>query len=240
MSEEVVQIEYLRPPKITIKITETYDEFISQLVSKLFLTDKMKNSLILKYFDEDNDEITIDKETYSTFLSETNKADLKIILTIPEATYDVSQNYDEIRTQVDEKMNSIKSDINEYKKKLKESCQNVIQKKLKEIDDKNQKELKDLKKIYENKLIKIKEESKKQTKDLLNEMQNNSEVIILEKLKEYNKYIEQEIENIIKGKEESFQKKVDEIDFGLLEQKQNDVGEVVENNKKELFDAIND
>ena len=59
-------------------------------------------------------------------------------------------------------------------------------------------------------------------------------------MKEYNQYIDKEIENIIKGKEQSFQEKVNEIDFGTLEQKQNDVGKVVENNKKELFNAIND
>ena len=235
MSEEEVQIEYLGY-KITMKKSETYEEFIPQLVSKLFLTDKMKNSMSLVYLDDDGDEVPLDNDNYSEFLSEATKA----ILNISEESNGIPDNYDDIKKEVEEKMIKIKNDINEYKIKLKKSCQNMIKKKLKEVDDKNVKDLKDIKEYYDNKLIKIKKGSEKQIEDLLKEMQNQSEDIILDKLKEYNQYIDKEIENIIKGKEQSFQEKVNEIDFGTLEQKQNDVGKVVENNKKELFNAIND
>ena len=235
MSEEEIQIVYL-DKEITMKKTETYKEFISQLVYKLFLTEKMKKSLSLKYFDEDNEEIPVDESSYSCFLSEANKA----FVEIPEPSNDLTGNYDNIKKEVEEKMKLIKDDINKYKIKLKESCKNTVKKKLKEVDDKNLKELKDLKESYENKLIKIKEENEKQIQNLLEDMQNKSEDIILEKLNEYNEYINKEIENIIKGKEQSLKEKVNEIDFGALEQKQSDVRKVVENNKKELSKAIND
>jgi len=233
MSEEEIQIEYLGY-KIPMKKSEAYEEFISQLISKLFLTDKMKNSMSLVYVDDEGDEIPLDNDNYSEFLSEATKA----ILTISDESNGIPDNYDDIKKGVEEKMKSIKNDINEYKIKLKESCQKVIKKKLTEVDDKNLKEIKDLKEYYDNKLIKIKKESEEKIEDLLKEIQKQSEDIILDNLKEYNQYIDKEIENIIKGKEKSFQEKVNEIDFGTLEQKQNDVGRVVENNKKELFNAI--
>jgi hypothetical protein len=236
MSGEEIQLEYLGQT-VSMKKSETYEEFISQLVSKLFLTEKMKKSMSLIYYDDDNDEIQVDNdENYSMFLSEADKAKL----TIPEASNDLGGDYDNIKKEVEEKMKSIKDEINEYKIKLKESCQKIIKKKLKEVDDKNMKELKELEKYYENKLIKKKEESEEKITNLLNEMQNQSEEIILEKLNEYNKNIEKEIQNIIKGKEQSFQEKVNKIEFEKLEQKQKDVEKVVENNKKELFNAISD
>ena len=92
MSEEEVQIEYLGY-KITMKKSETYEEFIPQLVSKLFLTDKMKNSMSLVYLDDDGDEVPLDNDNYSEFLSEATKA----ILNISEESNGIPDNYDDIK-----------------------------------------------------------------------------------------------------------------------------------------------
>jgi hypothetical protein len=196
----------------------------------------MKNEMKLIYYDEDNDEIKMDKDNYSLSLSEAEK----IFLKIPEKPK--SQNnqggIDGIKEEVKKKMGILKNDIDAYKNKLKEICKNTIEKKLKEVDDKHKNELEEFKKKYEEQLNNIKTEALTQIEAKLIDIEKNSTQIMNDKLTEYSNYIEKEIEKLVKSKEESLAKKIDEVNFENLEKKQSEVGDVLMRNQEELVKGL--
>lgn len=235
MSEDEILVEYLGRTT-PIKKSPSFQEFISQLAYKFFLTEKMKNEMKLIYYDEDNDEIIMDKDNYSLSLSEAEK----IFLKIPEKPK--SQNnqggIDGIKEEVKKKMGILKNDIDAYKNKLKEICKNTIEKKLKEVDDKHKNELEEFKKKYEDQLNNIKTEALTQIEAKLIDIEKNSTQIMNDKLTEYSNYIEKEIEKLVKSKEESLAKKIDEVNFENLEKKQSEVGDVLMRNQEELVKGL--
>ena len=235
MSEDEILVEYLGRTT-PIKKSPSFQEFISQLAYKFFLTEKMKNEMKLIYYDEDNDEIKMDNDNYSLSLSEAEK----IFLKIPEKSKPQNNQggIDGIKEEVKKKMGILKNDIDAYKNKLKEICKNTIEKKLKEVDDKHKNELEEFKKKYEGQLNNIKTEALTQIEAKLIDIEKNSTQIMNDKLTEYSNYIEKEIEKLVKSKEESLAKKIDEVNFENLEKKQSEVGDVLMRNQEELVKGL--
>ena len=233
MSTDVIQVEYLG--RITpIKKAPTLDEFISQLVYTFFLTENMKNNLSLKYIDDDGDEITVenDNDEYESLSN-----DKKLFLSIAEK--ENPANEENIVIDVNKNVQKMKNDFKAYKKKLVEIYQKAIKQKLKEVDQKHQKELEDIKEKYETCLKDIKVKTQIQINELLKKVEQKCDEIMNNKLVEYNQYIEKELSEVMSKIDNLLENKDKEVNFDILENKQNEVSQVLENNQKELDKAIN-
>lgn len=234
MSDNVINIDYFGT-KTPVKKTETYEEFISLLASTFFLNKKMKQNLELIYYDEDNDINTIDKMNYSDSLDEAKE----IVLKINSSSESVQEpQLEEIKKNFEKQQESIKEYIDDYEKKLEKICKDSVIKKLEEVDKKHKEELDKIEEFYNNKLNDVKNRTLKQSEKIYNEIQNKSGEIMVNKLEEYNKYIEEEMDKLIKIKEALVNDKINELDFSSLEKKQNIMGEIVENNKEVLEKVI--
>lgn len=232
MSEKEIEIEYLGITS-TVKMSPTYDKFISQLRYKFFIPDKMKKISIL-YHDSDGDENNLENpDDYDDFL---NDAEGKIYLTVSEENENknLNGNTDEINKKIKEKINSRNKYIEEYRKQLRENCIKTIKKLFEEVDKKHAKEIEEMKKNLGEKLKNIKEVIEKQTSELLEEIENKSSDIGNEKFVEYCKSVDALIEKIVKDKQKYLQDKINEIDFESLEKNQNEISKAVEKNKEEL------
>ena len=230
MTEEVIPVKYLEQT-IRVKRPPTFEDFISQLVDTFFLTENMKNNINLKYIDDDGDEIPVDNDEYTSLNNENT-----LILTIPEIEKPDGEN---INIDVNKSLKKMKKDYEDYKKKLVEISQNIINKKLKEVDKKNKEEIEEINKKYENCLKKIKEVTQSQINNLLSTIEQKCEEIMDKELTEYNNYIEKKLLEVFQKINDLLEKKDNEINIGLLEDKQNEVTKVLENNKEELDKAIN-
>ena len=227
-SGDEVQINYLGRTT-SLQKASTYDKFISSLVTKFYLTEDMKKGISFYYLDEDEDQYLLNNKNYDEFLKEAKKA----ILEIKEKaeTDDISDNDDEI---FDKKIKLIEEQVAQYKNKLNEMCEKNIKTKLEEVDKKHKEELEQLGKLYKDKLEKYKNHIQAKTVEILKEIQSQSTDILLEKLTEYNEGIENELDQLIKNKENLMNNNVNELGFEDLEKKQKEVGEIVSENKNLL------
>ena len=208
------------------------EEFISLLASTFFLTKKMKKNIELIYYDEENYEYFIEEENYSESIDEAKE----ITLNFKSSENEKAPELDKFKEKCE---NLIKSQINNYQKNLEEICRKSALKKLEEVDKKHQEELENIQKFYQNKLNDIKDRTLKQSQNIYNKIQDQSGEMMVNKLEEYNKNLEKEMDELIKEKQNSVINKINEIDFKRLEKIQMDMGKIVENNKKELEKAIN-
>ena len=227
-SGDEVQINYLGRTT-SLQKASTYDKFISSLVTKFYLTEDMKKGISFYYLDEDEDQYLLNNKNYDEFLKEAKKA----ILEIKEKaeTDDISDNDDEI---FDKKIKLIEEQVVQYKNKLNEMCEKNIKVKLEEVDKKHKEELEQLGKLYKDKLEKYKNHIQAKTVEILKEIQSQSTDILLEKLTEYNEGIENELDQLIKNKENLMNNKVNELGFEDLEKSQKEFGKIVSENKNLL------
>jgi len=227
-SGDEVQINYLGRTT-SLQKASTYDKFISSLVTKFYLTEDMKKGISFYYLDEDEDQYLLNNKNYDEFLKEAKKA----ILEIKEKaeTDDISDNDDEI---FDKKIKLIEEQVAQYKNKLNEMCEKNIKTKLEEVDKKHKEELEQLGKLYKDKLEKYKNHIQAKTVEILKEIQSQSTDILLEKLTEYNEGIENELDQLIKNKENLMNNKVNELGFEDLEKSQKEFGKIVSENKNLL------
>lgn len=227
-SGDEVQINYLGRT-ISLQKASTYDKFISSLVTKFYLTEDMKKGISFYYLDEDEDQYLLNNKNYDEFLKEAKKA----ILEIKEKaeTDDISDNDDEI---FDKKIKLIEEQVAQYKNKLNEMCEKNIKTKLEEVDKKHKEELEQLGKLYKDKLEKYKNHIQAKTVEILKEIQSQSTDILLEKLTEYNEGIENELDQLIKNKENLMNNNVNELGFEDLEKSQKEFGKIVSENKNLL------
>ena len=232
MSENEISVDYL--DRITpIKKPPTYNEFISLLVSKFYLTPKMKDKMELVYIDEEDEEVFIDDINYDQFTKEAKK----VILNIPESNKSNQNiNINEAKKKMQLSLEAMQEQIKDYKKKLSDSCEKSIIKKLEEIDEQHKQELSDLKKLYEDKLNKYKNEIEEKTTKVLAEISDKSFQIMVDKLTEYGTNIEQKMENLIEDKKNSLDQKIKEKEdnFDALEQRQKEVSEALSKKIEEL------
>jgi len=227
-SGDEVQINYLGRTT-SLQKASTYDKFISSLVTKFYLTEDMKKGISFYYLDEDEDQYLLNNKNYDEFLKEAKKA----ILEIKEKaeTDDISDNDDEI---FDKKIKLIEEQVAQYKNKLNEMCEKNIKTKLEEVDKKHKEELEQLGKLYKDKLEKYKNHIQAKTVEILKEIQSQSTDILLEKLTEYNEGIENELDQLIKNKENLMNNNVNELGFEDLEKSQKEFGKIVSENKNLL------
>jgi len=232
MSENEISVDYL--DRITpIKKAPTYNEFISLLVSKFYLTPKMKDKMELVYIDEEDEEVFIDDINYDQFTKEAKK----VILNIPESNKSNQNiNINEAKKKMQLSLEAMQEQIKDYKKKLSDSCEKNIIKKLEEIDEQHKQELSNLKKLYEDKLNKYKNEIEEKTTKVLAEISDKSFQIMVDKLTEYGTNIEQKMENLIEDKKNSLDQKIKEKEdnFDALEQRQKEVSEALSKKIEEL------
>lgn len=227
-SGDEVQINYLGRTT-SLQKALTYDKFISSLVTKFYLTEDMKKGISFYYLDEDEDQYLLNNKNYNEFLKEAKKA----ILEIKEKaeTDDISDNDDE---NFDKKIKLIEEQVAQYKNKLNEMCEKKIKAKLEEVDKKHKEELEQLGKLYKDKLEKYKNHIQTKTVEILKEIQSQSTDILLKKLTEYNEGIENELDQLIKNKENLMNNNVNELGIEDLEKKQKEVGQIVSENKSLL------
>ena len=227
-SGDEVQIDYLGRTT-SLQKASTYDKFISSLVTKFYLTEDMKKGISFYYLDEDEDQIPLNYKNYDEFLKEAKKAILKI--EEKAETEDISDNDDE---NFDKKIKLIEEQVAQYKNKLNEMCEKNIKAKLEEVDKKHKENLEQLGKLYKDKLEKYKNHIQTKTAEILKEIQSQSTDILLKKLTEYNEGIENELDQLIKNKENLMNNNVNELRIEDLEQNQKEVGKIVSGNKNLL------
>ena len=227
-SSDEVQIDYLGR-STSLQKASTYDEFISSLAKKFYLTENMKEGIKFYYLDEDDDLIPLSNSKYNDFLKEAKKAVLKVEEKV-ESVDAPSGN----GGNLDESLLPLKEKIDEYKNKLNEICQTNIKNKLEEIEKKHQEEMEQLGKLYKDKLEKYKNQIQKKTVKIFEEIKSKSSEILLQKLNEYNEEIEKEIDELIKNKENIVNNKINEAGLENLEKQQKEVSEIVLENKNLL------
>ena len=231
-SGDEVQIDYLGHSS-TLKKASSYNEFISSLVKKFYLTENMKEGMHFYYLDEDDEYVLLSSNIYDEFLKEAKKAVLKVE---EKAESENKSNENGAGANSPEDLKSIVEQVNEYKNKLNEICQKNIEDRLEEVNKRHQKELKQLVELYEDKLKTYKNHIKTKTEELFKELKGKSIDILLDKLNEYNEDIEKEVEQLIKDKENTVINKVNDLDIGNLEKQQKEVSEIVLENKRLLQD----
>lgn len=233
MSRREIIVKYLG--ETPVEVPSTYEDFIKLIVSTFFITDKMKQSMSIIYFDDENYENILDPDNYSDAIEEAKEFVIQFQEEeSPSKPVVNSSNIDKLQNKVIEKMKSVEDDINEYKQKLVESCKKAVEKRLEEVDKQHQEEIKKLIDFYEKKLNNIKNRVNEGTQKLVNDIQNKSTTSMAEQLDQYKRDIETEMENLIKEKIKYLENKAGEIDFSELEKKQKEVGQVVDNNKQIL------
>lgn len=226
--KEEVEIEYL---KRTISVTKsnTFQEFISQLVNTFFIIPKFIDSISLTYFDDDDDEIEIDKDNYSNCINEAKKIYLKIVkMSKKEEEEDEDNNHNNPIEDIKIKLGKATKEFTIYKKNIIKLCEKKIKDELDKVNDKHKKELDKLTNIYNEKLKKIKEKGEKQIEEILNKLEEESISLINKKVKDYNYDIEKEIQTMSKDKEGKFQN-LDKIDFNSLNLIQNELSKLLGN-----------
>ena len=227
-SGDEVQIDYLGR-STPLQKASTYDKFFSSLVTKFYITEDMKKGISFYYLDDEEDQIPLDNKNYDEFLKIAKKAILKI-----EEKDEPDENSNDNVGDMDEKIKSIKEQVDQYKKKLNEICGKTIKDKLEEVDKKHKEDLEQLGKLYKDKLEGYKSHFNQKTQEIFKEIQSQSTNILLQKLTEYNEGVEKEIDQLIKDKENLVNNKVNEVAIEDLEKHQKEVNEVVSENKNLL------
>jgi hypothetical protein len=233
MSKKEIIIKYLG--ETPVEVPSSYEDFIKLIVSTFFITDKMKQSMSIIYFDDENYENILYPDNYSDAIEEAKEFVIQFQEEESQSKPVVnSSNVEKLQNKVIEKMKSVEDDINEYKQKLVESCKKAVEKKLEEVDKKHQEEIKQLIDFYEKKLNNIKNRVNEETQTIVNDIQNKSTSSMTEQLDQYKRDIEKEMESLIKEKIKYMETIEGEINFSELEKKQKEVGQVVDNNKQIL------
>jgi hypothetical protein len=233
MSKKEIIIKYLG--ETPVEVPSSYEDFIKLIVSTFFITDKMKQSMSIIYFDDENYENILYPDNYSDAIEEAKEFVIQFQEEESQSKPVVnSSNVEKLQNKVIEKMKSVEDDINEYKQKLVESCKKAVEKKLEEVDKKHQEEIKQLIDFYEKKLNNIKNRVNEETQTIVNDIQNKSTSSMTEQLDQYKRDIEKEMESLIKEKIKYMETIEGEINFSELEKKQEEVGQVVDNNKQIL------
>ena len=233
MSKKEIIIKYLG--ETPVEVPSSYEDFIKLIVSTFFITDKMKQSMSIIYFDDENYENILYPDNYSDAIEEAKEFVIQFQEEESQSKPVVnSSNVEKLQNKVIEKMKSVEDDINEYKQKLVESCKKAVEKKLEEVDKKHQEEIKQLIDFYEKKLNNIKNRVNEETQTIVNDIQNKSTTSMTEQLDQYKRDIEKEMESLIKEKIKYMETIEGEINFSELEKKQKEVGQVVDNNKQIL------
>jgi hypothetical protein len=233
MSKKEIIIKYLG--ETPVEVPSSYEDFIKLIVSTFFITDKMKQSMSIIYFDDENYENILYPDNYSDAIEEAKEFVIQFQEEESQSKPVVnSSNVETLQNKVIEKMKSVEDDINEYKQKLVESCKKAVEKKLEEVDKQHQEEIKQLIDFYEKKLNNIKNRVNEETQTIVNDIQNKSTTSMTEQLDQYKRDIEKEMESLIKEKIKYMETIEGEINFSELEKKQKEVGQVVDNNKQIL------
>ena len=233
MSKKEIIVKYLG--ETPVEVPSSYEDFIKLIVSTFFITDKMKQSMSIIYFDDENYENILYPDNYSDAIEEAKEFVIQFQEEESQSKPVVnSSNVEKLQNKVIEKMKSVEDDINEYKQKLVESCKKAVEKKLEEVDKKHQEEIKQLIDFYEKKLNNIKNRVNEETQTIVNDIQNKSTTSMTEQLDQYKRDIEKEMESLIKEKIKYMEAIEGEINFSELEKKQKEVGQVVDNNKQIL------
>lgn len=233
MSKKEIIVKYLG--ETPVEVPSSYEDFIKLIVSTFFITDKMKQSMSIIYFDDENYENILYPDNYSDAIEEAKEFVIQFQEEESQSKPVVnSSNVEKLQNKVIEKMKSVEDDINEYKQKLVESCKKAVEKKLEEVDKQHQEEIKQLIDFYEKKLNNIKNKVNEETQTIVNDIQNKSTSSMTEQLDQYKRDIEKEMESLIKEKIKYMETIEGEINFSELEKKQKEVGQVVDNNKQIL------
>lgn len=233
MSKKEIIVKYLG--ETPVEVPSSYEDFIKLIVSTFFITDKMKQSMSIIYFDDENYENILYPDNYSDAIEEAKEFVIQFQEEESQSKPVVnSSNVEKLQNKVIEKMKSVEDDINEYKQKLVESCKKAVEKKLEEVDKQHQEEIKQLIDFYEKKLNNIKNRVNEETQTIVNDIQNKSTSSMTEQLDQYKRDIEKEMESLIKEKIKYMETIEGEINFSELEKKQEEVGQVVDNNKQIL------
>ena len=233
MSKKEIIVKYLG--ETPVEVPSSYEDFIKLIVSTFFITDKMKQSMSIIYFDDENYENILYPDNYSDAIEEAKEFVIQFQEEESQSKPVVnSSNVEKLQNKVIEKMKSVEDDINEYKQKLVESCKKAVEKKLEEVDKQHQEEIKQLIDFYEKKLNNIKNKVNEETQTIVNDIQNKSTSSMTEQLDQYKRDIEKEMESLIKEKIKYMEAIEGEINFSELEKKQKEVGQVVDNNKQIL------
>ena len=233
MSKKEIIVKYLG--ETPVEVPSSYEDFIKLIVSTFFITDKMKQSMSIIYFDDENYENILYPDNYSDAIEEAKEFVIQFQEEESQSKPVVnSSNVEKLQNKVIEKMKSVEDDINEYKQKLVESCKKAVEKKLEEVDKQHQEEIKQLIDFYEKKLNNIKNKVNEETQTIVNDIQNKSTTSMTEQLDQYKRDIEKEMESLIKEKIKYMEAIEGEINFSELEKKQKEVGQVVDNNKQIL------
>ena len=233
MSKKEIIVKYLG--ETPVEVPSSYEDFIKLIVSTFFITDKMKQSMSIIYFDDENYENILYPDNYSDAIEEAKEFVIQFQEEESQSKPVVnSSNVEKLQNKVIEKMKSVEDDINEYKQKLVESCKKAVEKKLEEVDKQHQEEIKQLIDFYEKKLNNIKNRVNEETQTIVNDIQNKSTTSMTEQLDQYKRDIEKEMESLIKEKIKYMEAIEGEINFYKMKKKQKEVGQVVDNNKQIL------
>ena len=129
MSKKEIIVKYLG--ETPVEVPSSYEDFIKLIVSTFFITDKMKQSMSIIYFDDENYENILYPDNYSDAIEEAKEFVIQFQEEESQSKPVVnSSNVEKLQNKVIEKMKSVEDDINEYKQKLVESCKKAVEKKI--------------------------------------------------------------------------------------------------------------
>jgi len=224
-----IEIEYLGQ-KFKMEAPPSYEEFQKQLCDKFFITEKMQKRMNLTYLDNDEDINAVSPDEYAQALEEADSFKIEIYEEPKSNDLDVEK----YKKDANEKIQSIKAEIDEYEENLKKMCEEKIVEKLKEIDKRHNETLENVENKYKDKLNKIKEEYQKSVDQLYLKIKEKSEEMMVQKMTEYNDQIQEEIDNLIKTEEKEVVQDLSGVDYEKLEKKQMELSQIVINNKSQL------
>ena len=174
---------------IELELPSTYDEFMKLLEDKLYLTEKLVRNAKIIYYDQDNDNNYLIKETYDDSIKDNNGN--------WEMEIDFSSNPDEptgapipTPTPIDKKK------LKELEKKIAKKVVKLYEEKMKKKEEEHNKEISQIKEDFENVMNTAITKNESQINDL-SEYYNKK---LKEYFENYNKMI---INNINTGISES-------------------------------------
>ena len=208
MSSNEKEILY-NDTKTKLAIPQSFQEFKELCIQTFFISKQRSEKMVFKYYDEDNDEVIFNAESFGKDECKNSKLwKLSIMEDSSGGSFDVEE-LEKIKKECIYKKSEMLREAKLYKQKLLEECKSIIENKIKEKNKQHQENLKEAKENYVNCLKEFKNKIDEQTKSILGQISERAIKKYLENVKivdeEVKRQLNEKIPDLVEYSKKSFE-----------------------------------
>lgn len=178
ISEEKEIKLYHNTYKVVIKIKKKYDDIKQSIKDSLYLTEEDYNNLQINFLDADGDENILEEDTFEDAYNAKEWVTSKKVGTTPGKQ---EQNNNTVS----------KEEIKKMKNNIYNKCAKIIEKKIKETNDKWKKKFEELNNKFQDELKKRETLNKKTLEEIIDKMSNEAKDMVENRVNDYNNNIKE-------------------------------------------------